>query len=73
MVVILVLAWATLASVANFSGLAVIVALLATMAAALGVALSWQEASKAREAGWLLQAVGLATMAVAWLASMAGA
>jgi geranylgeranylglycerol-phosphate geranylgeranyltransferase len=73
MVVILVLAWATLASVAIFSGLAVIVALLATMAAALGVALSWQEAAKAREAGWLLQAVGLATMAVAWLASMAGA
>ena len=37
----------------------------------LGVALSWQAEPRLREAGWLLQAAGLATLAVAWLASMA--
>ena len=68
---ILVLAWATLVSVATPSGLAVTVALVATTATALGLTLSWQEAPRAREAGWLLQAVGLALMASAWLASMA--
>ena len=43
----------------------------ATIATTIGVALSWQDAPRAREAGWLLQAAGLATVAAAWLASMA--
>ena len=71
MATILVLAWATLASVGAASGLALAAAIIATTATALGVALSGQESPRSREAGWLLQAVGLATMAAAWLASMA--
>ena len=67
---IYLLAWATLATAATLSGGVLGMALVATLAASLGVVLSWQEAPRAREAGWLLQAVGLASMAVAWLASM---
>ncbi len=70
MATVLVLAWATLVSVATASGPAVTAALVATIATVLGVALSWQDAIRAREAGWLCQAVGLAIMAAAWLASM---
>jgi 4-hydroxybenzoate polyprenyltransferase len=69
MAIILVLAWATLASIEAASSLALGAALVATATTVLGVALSWQDARGAREAGWLLQAVGLATMAAAWLAS----
>ena len=71
MVTILVLAWATLAAVGTPSSLALAAAAVGTISTALGVALSWQEDRRAREAGWLLQAAGLATMAAAWLASMA--
>jgi Zn-dependent alcohol dehydrogenase len=71
MATILVLAWATLASVGAASSLTLVAAVVATITTGLGVALSWQEARRPREAGWLLQAVGLATMATAWLASMA--
>ncbi|MGD8485380.1 MAG: UbiA family prenyltransferase [Chloroflexota bacterium] len=70
MATILVLAWATLASVGAASSLTLVAAVVATITTGLGVALSWQEAHRSREAGWLLQAVGLATMATAWLASM---
>jgi hypothetical protein len=69
MAIILVLTWATLASVATPSGLALAVAAVATATTALGVGLSWQESRRAREAGWLLQATGLAAVAAAWLAS----
>jgi 4-hydroxybenzoate polyprenyltransferase len=69
MAIILVLTWATLASVATPSGLALAVAAVATATTALGVGLSWQESRRAREAGWLLQASGLAAVAAAWLAS----
>ena len=71
MAIILVLAWATLASTGAASTVALGAAILATAMTALGVALSWQAAPRSREAGWLLQAAGLATIAAAWLASMA--
>ena len=71
MAVILVLAWATLASGGAASTLALGAGIVATATTALGVVLSWQESPRSREAGWLLQAAGLATMAAAWLASMA--
>ena len=69
--IILVLAWATLASVGAPSSVALATAVVATATTALGVGLSGRRSHRAREAGWLLQAVGLATMAAAWLASMA--
>lgn len=68
---ILALAWATLASVGAASGIALAGAILGTITTALGVTLSWQQARRAREAGWLLQAVGLATLTAAWVASTA--
>jgi 4-hydroxybenzoate polyprenyltransferase len=71
MATILVLAWATLLSIGASPSLVIAAAVVATISTALGVALSWQETGRAREAGWLLQAVGLAAMAAAWLASMA--
>jgi 4-hydroxybenzoate polyprenyltransferase len=71
MVIILVLAWVTLAAVGAAPSLALAAAVVATITTALGVALSWQESPRSREAGWLLQAASLATMAAAWLASMA--
>jgi hypothetical protein len=71
MAIILVLAWATLALVGAASSPTLSVALMATATTSLGVALSWQDVRRAREVGWLLQAVGLATMAAAWLASVA--
>jgi 4-hydroxybenzoate polyprenyltransferase len=67
---ILALAWATVLFAGAVSSQAVAAASIATIAVAAGVALSWQEGTVSREAGWLLQAIGLATMAVAWLASM---
>ena len=71
MAIILFLAWATLSSGGAYEGTGLAAATVATGVTALGVALSWQDAPRAREAGWLLQAAGLATMAAAWLASMA--
>jgi hypothetical protein len=50
---------------------AVIGGLTATITAAAGVALSWRDEPKAMESGWLLQAIGLAAMAAAWLSSVA--
>ena len=71
MAIILVLAWATLSTGGLDAGAVFAAATVATLATTLGVALSWQDAPRAREAGWLLQAAGLATMAAAWLASTA--
>jgi 4-hydroxybenzoate polyprenyltransferase len=65
--------WATLAMLPAPSLPALTAALVATLAATVGVTLSWRDTSRAREAGWLLQASGLAILAVAWLASMSGA
>lgn len=70
MAAVLGLAWATLLVTRPVSSLTVAVGLTATVVIVVGVALSWQERARAREAGWLLQAAGLAAMAVAWLASM---
>lgn len=71
MATIVGLGWVTLASLAGTSGVGLVAVLAATLTTAVGVALSWQVTTRAREAGWLLQAVGLATLAVAWLASTA--
>jgi 4-hydroxybenzoate polyprenyltransferase len=68
---VLALAWLTLASMAGIGTPAVIGALVATITAAAGVALSWRDEPKAMESGWLLQAIGLAAMAAAWLGSVA--
>ena len=69
--IILVLAWATLSSGGAIPRTALAAAIVATAATMLGVALSWQHQPRAREAGWLVQAAGLATLAAVWLASMA--
>lgn len=67
--IILILAWATLSSGGAIPGTALAAAIVATAATTLGVVLSWQDGPRAREAGWLLQAAGLATLAATWLAS----
>jgi 4-hydroxybenzoate polyprenyltransferase len=68
---ILALAWAMILLMGSVSSVTVAAGSIATIAIAAGVGLSWQERTTLREAGWLLQATGLGTMAVAWLASMA--
>lgn len=68
--IILALAWATLSSGGADAGAGLVAAIVATVVTTLGVALSWQERLGLREAGWLLQAAGLAIMAAAWLAFM---
>lgn len=73
MTAILVLAWATMASIASLSTPALVAGLSATTAIALGVGLSWLHGLRAREAGWVLQAVGLALLVAAWLTTMAAA
>jgi 1,4-dihydroxy-2-naphthoate polyprenyltransferase len=70
---VLVLAWITMLWAAPASNLAIGVASVASVTAVVGVTLSWRLDPRARETGWLLQAVGLAGMATAWLASTAGA
>jgi 4-hydroxybenzoate polyprenyltransferase len=70
MVVILALAWATLAVGATLTAFTAAVGVLGSLAAAAGVALSWRVDPRAREIGWLLQACGLALLAVAWLAAV---
>jgi 4-hydroxybenzoate polyprenyltransferase len=69
MTAVLVLAWTTLLLTPPISSITLVVGTGATVAAATGVSLSWSEQARWREAGWLLQAVALAGMAVAWLAS----
>lgn len=71
MATILIFAWASLLSMESRPNLTMAAAAVASVTIAFGVTLSWQEKARVREAGWLLQAVGLATMAAAWLASMA--
>jgi 4-hydroxybenzoate polyprenyltransferase len=70
MTVVLVLAWATLRSLDALSGETTVAGLVATSLVGLGVALSWREGTRSREAGWLLQAVGLACLGAVWLAVM---
>jgi 4-hydroxybenzoate polyprenyltransferase len=65
--VVLVLAWAVLLSLADASGSVLVVAAGATILVLLGLAGSGRLERGAREAGWLLQAVGLASMALAWV------
>ena len=66
---IYVLAWVILRWLADPSTAALAVAAAATLCAGLGVSLSWRSATRAREHGWLLQATGLALLAVAWVAA----
>jgi geranylgeranylglycerol-phosphate geranylgeranyltransferase len=49
---------------------ATLAALGAALPAAVGVALSWQDGARARELGWLAQAVGLALLALVWTSSV---
>jgi len=70
MAAILVLAWATLGPISTAPTLAVAAGLVASAAIFLGVALSWRTEARSLEAGWLSQAVGLAIMSAAWLASI---
>jgi 4-hydroxybenzoate polyprenyltransferase len=67
--VIYVLAWAILIWLAAPPTAALLTAAAATLCAGLGVSLSWRSAARAREQGWLLQATGLALLAVAWVAA----
>jgi 4-hydroxybenzoate polyprenyltransferase len=71
MAIVLVLAWITLATSAGIWWPALAGAVVATLIVVVGVALSWHDRASVREAGWLLQAVGLATLAAAWLATAA--
>jgi 4-hydroxybenzoate polyprenyltransferase len=73
MAAIVGLVWTTLWSLATVPPLAGLSGVCATVAIAIGVGLSWQRSSRAREIGWLLQAVGLSALAAAWLATMVAA
>lgn len=66
---IYVLAWVILLWLADLSTAVLAAATAATLCAGLGVGLSWRSGSRAREQGWLLQAAGLALLAVAWVAA----
>jgi 4-hydroxybenzoate polyprenyltransferase len=68
--IIYVLAWVTLASMEELPGLAAASAVAATVTAAAGIGLSLQRSRRWREAGWLLQAIGLAMLALAWMAAV---
>ena len=67
--VIYALAWVILRWLADLHTAALLAATAATLCAGLGVSLSWRSATRAREQGWLLQATGLALLAVAWAAA----
>jgi 4-hydroxybenzoate polyprenyltransferase len=68
---IYVLGWSALISLARLTLPTALGALCATVLAGLGVLLSWQSDARAREVGWLLQAFGLAILAMAWVSSAA--
>lgn len=61
------MAWVILTWFAGPPTAALLTAAAATLCAGLGVSLSWRSAARAREQGWLLQATGLALLAVAWV------
>jgi 4-hydroxybenzoate polyprenyltransferase len=67
---IYVLAWVTLLSMPEVPALASAAAVAATVSAATGIGLSLQRSRRRREAGWLLQAIGLAMLAVAWITAV---
>jgi 4-hydroxybenzoate polyprenyltransferase len=67
------LAWSVLLLGTAQLDVALAAASAASIAAALGVAGSWQPDPRARELGWLLQAVAMAALAVACLATLASA
>ncbi len=60
------LAWTILLGRPALPAAALVAAALATFCAALGVSLSWRSTRMERELGWLLQAAGIALLAVAW-------
>ncbi len=64
---IYVLAWVILLWTTDPPTAALLAAAAATLCAGLGVSLSWRSATRAREQGWLLQATGLALLAVGWV------
>jgi 4-hydroxybenzoate polyprenyltransferase len=64
------LAWLTLALLGEVSLGIVATAALATVSAAVGVALSALPSPQLREAGWLLQAAALALLGIVWVAAV---
>lgn len=66
-VVVWALAWAVLLSLGSLSREAGLAAAGATLMAGIGLTASWQRSATVRQAGWLLQAVALAILALAWV------
>jgi 4-hydroxybenzoate polyprenyltransferase len=62
-----VLAWAVLLSLGSVPREAGFAAVGASLMAGVGLAASWQRSGAIRQAGWLLQAVALAILALAWV------
>jgi 4-hydroxybenzoate polyprenyltransferase len=62
-----VLAWAVLLSLGSVPREAGLAAVGASLMAGVGLAASWQRSGAIRQAGWLLQAVALAILALAWV------
>jgi geranylgeranylglycerol-phosphate geranylgeranyltransferase len=60
------LAWLVLLSLPGLPVEAALAAASASAMAGVGLLSSWQSAGRMRQAGWLLQAVALALLAVAW-------
>jgi 4-hydroxybenzoate polyprenyltransferase len=71
-VIVHALAWGVLLLAPDLPGPALVAGATASIVAALGVLGSCQSEARSRELGWLLQAVALAILAVAILASLAG-
>jgi 4-hydroxybenzoate polyprenyltransferase len=66
-ILVWVLAWAVLLSLGDLSREAGFAVAAASVLAGIGLAASWQRSGAARQAGWLLQAVALAILALAWV------
>lgn len=64
------LAWMGLAATVDPGRVTIALAVGATSAAVVGVALSWRLRTGLREVGWILQAGALATLAVAWTVAL---
>ena len=68
--IVQLLAWAILLS-EGASVATIVIAASATLLGWLGVGLSWQGGDRAAQAGWSIQAVAMALLAVAWAVAVA--
>jgi 4-hydroxybenzoate polyprenyltransferase len=66
-----VIAWVVLLALPSLSREAGLAAAAATLVACVGLAASWHRSAAARQVGWLLQAVALAILALAWVVAAA--